>query len=236
MTGKINFLCLDPRTKILLVITVSGLLVQCGLSPLGLMENGILLCIPIIFYAAAGKYRKAVSHGLLYAVCLGLMAFVLPKLSGGGAILLSSLCALFVKLTPGIAFGFFMICTIEASDLIAALDQMHLPKGFNWTVSMVMRFFPTVKEELSASWDGVRLRGHTTGYCLLHPVSTLVDVFVPLIVSVVNIGDELLTATLTKGFDIHGKRTSISVPRLRTQDVILVLLCCTGWGLKIFTK
>ncbi len=227
---------LDPRTKILLVVTVSGLLVQCGLSAAGLIENGVLLCIPLLFYVAAGRYRKAICHGCLYAVCLGLLAFMLPELSGGVAIFLSSVCALFLKLMPGISFGFFLICTIEASDLIAALDRMHLPKGFNWTVSMVMRFFPTVKEELSATWDGVRLRGHTIGYCFLHPVSALVDVFVPLIVSVVNIGDELLMATLTKGFDIHAKRTSISVPKLKVQDIVLMALCCAGWGIQISMK
>ena len=227
---------LDPRTKIFLIITVSGLLVQCGLSAAGLIENGALLCIPLFFYVAAGKYWKAICHGLLYAMCLGLVAFLLPELSGGAAIFLSSVCALFLKLTPGITFGFFLICTIEASDLIAALDRMHLPKGFNWTVSMALRFFPTVKEELSATWDGVRLRGHTIGYCLLHPVSTLVDVFVPLIVSVVNIGDELLMATLTKGFDIHRTRTSISVAKLKVQDMVLIALCCAGWGIHISMK
>ncbi len=148
---------LDPMTKLLLVVTVSGLLVQCGLSAGGLIENGVLLSVPLAFYAAAGKYRKAICHGCLYALCMGLMIFLLPELSGGAAVFLSSVCALFLKLMPGIAFGFFLICTIEASDLIAALDRMHLPKGFNWTVSMVLRFFPTVKEELSAAWDGVRL-------------------------------------------------------------------------------
>ena len=234
MTVKPCFL--DPRTKIFLIITVSGLLVQCGLSPMGLALNGALLCIPLLFYVAAGKYRKALCHGCLYAVCLGLLAFLLPELSGGAAISLSSVCALFLKLTPGITFGFFLICTIEASDLIAALDRMHLPKGFNWTISMVLRFFPTVKEELAATWDGVRLRGHTMGYCVLHPISALVDVFVPLTVSVVNIADELLMATLTKGFDIHGKRTSISVPKLKLQDWCLLALCCAGWGIRILRK
>ena len=234
MIPKSSFL--DPRTKIILVITVSGLLIQCGLSTAGLIENGILLCIPLMFYLAAGRYKKALRCGCVYAVCLGLLAFLLPGLSNGAAIILSSLCALFLKLMPGITFGFFILCTIEASDLIAALDQMHLPKSFNWTVSMVLRFFPTVKEELSATWNSVRLRGHTIGYCILHPISALIDVFVPLTVSVVNIGDELLTATLTKGFDIHGKRTSISVPRLKVQDFVVMALCCAGWIFNILMK
>ncbi len=231
---KLGFL--DPRTKLLLVVTISGLLVQCGLSTMELIENGVLLSIPLIFYIISGKYRKAICHGCIYIVGLALLMFLFPKLSGGAAIFLSSVCALFIKLMPGIAFAFFMICTIEASDLIAALDRMYLPKGFNWTVSMVLRFFPTVKEELSATWDGVRLRGHTLGYCLLHPVSALVNVFVPLIVSVINIGDELLMATLTKGFDIRGIRTSISVPKLNVQDIILIAFCCIGWCIHILIK
>ena len=62
------------------------------------------------------------------------------------------------------------------------------------------------------------------------------DVFVPLTVSVVNIGDELLMATLTKGFDIHATRTSISVPKLKVQDFVLMALCCAGWGIQIVMK
>ena len=226
----------DPRTKILLIITVSGLLIQCGLSPLSLMWNGLLLCVPLGFYLQAGKYRKALGNGLLYAVCLLLLAFLLPKLSGAWAILLAAVCALFLKLTPGILFGLYLMTTIEAADLIAALNRMHLPKALVWTISIVFRFFPTVGEELAATWDGVRLRGHNLRYCLLHPICTLVDVFVPLIVSVVNIGDELLMATLTKGFSVHAERTSISEPRLKVRDYALMALCCGAWGAQYLMK
>ena len=233
-TGKPGVL--DPRTKIVLIVTISGLLIQCGLSPAGLVWNALLLSVPLAFYLAAGKYKKALWNGCLFLVCLLLLAFLLPRLSGGAAILLSSVCALLLKLMPGIAFGLYLIRTIEAADLIAALGQMHLPPALIWTISMVFRFFPTVEEELAATWDGVRLRGHTLGSSLLHPVSALVDVFVPLIVSVVNIGDELLMATLTKGFSIHAKRTSISVPKLRAQDFCVLALCGAGWGIRILMK
>lgn len=227
---------LDSRTKIVLIITINGLLIQCGISSAGLIWNGLLLLLPISFYLIAGKYRKAICNGFVYTICLLLLTFLLPKLSGGAAIVLSSICALFLKIMPGITFGFYLIRTIEASDMIAALDKMHLPKAFIWTVSMVFRFFPTVAEELSATWDGVRMRGHTVGYRFLHPISCLVDVFVPLTVSVMNIGDELLMATLTKGFKIDAKRTSISEPRLRAQDFSILFLCCVGWIIQIFMK
>ena len=227
---------LDPRTKIVLIITVSGLLIQCGLSVPGLISNAMLLCVPLAFYLSAHRYKKAIGCGTVYASGLLLLAFVFPKLSGTPAILLSAACALLIKIMPGVAFGLHVISTIEAADLIAALDKMHLPKALTWTISMVFRFFPTVGEELSATWDGVRMRGHTVGYCLLHPISTLVDVFVPLIVSVVNIGDELLMATLTKGFSVHAERTSISVPRLYLQDYCALLLCAAGWAVQFMMK
>lgn len=223
---------LDPRTKFVLIVTLSGLLIQCGLSVRGLLWNGLLLCVPVGFYLIAGKYRKAAVNGGLYLISLLLLAFAFPRLSGGAAIALSAVCALFLKLTPGIVFGFYLISTIEAADLLAALDRMHLPKAVIWTMSIVLRFFPTVGEELSATWDGVRVRGHSLGYCLLHPIGTLVDVFVPLIVSVVNIGDELLMATLTKGFSVHGERSSISEPKLRFRDYGTMTLCLVGWGVQ----
>lgn len=220
---------LDCRTRILLIITISGLLIQCGLTPGMLIWNGVLLSVPILGYIFSGKWKKGVGYSCFYLIVLLLLYFLLPQLKGTSAIVLSAVAAIFIKIMPGIAFAFHVIGSIEASDLIAALTRMHMPGCLVWTISLVFRFFPTVKEEFLATMDGMRMRGHTTGYCILHPISTLVDVFVPLIVSVVNIGDELLMATLTKGFSAEQERTSISDPRMKTQDYVAFLLMGMAW-------
>ena len=220
---------LDCRTKILLIMTISGLLIQCGLTPGMLIWNGVLLTVPILSYLSSGKWKKAVGYSCLYLSNLLLLAFLLPELKGTWAIVLSAVAALFLKIMPGMTFGFHTIGTIEASDLIAALSKMHIPSCLVWTISLVFRFFPTVKEEFMATTEGIRMRGHTVGYCILHPISTLVDVFVPLIVSVVNIGDELLMATLTKGFRTDGNRTSITNPKMHVQDYVAILLMIAAW-------
>ena len=220
---------LDCRTKILLIVTISGLLIQCGLTPGMLIWNGVLLSVPILGYLSSGKWRKGLGYSCLYLIVLLLLAVLLPEMKGKGAIVLSAIAALVVKIMPGITFAFHTIGTIEASDLIAALTKMHMPSCLVWTISMVFRFFPTVKEEFLETMDGMRLRVHTVRYCIFHPIATVVDVFVPLIVSVVNIGDELLMATLTKGFSTDAERTSITDPKLKIQDYIAFILMGLAW-------
>ena len=72
-------------------------------------------------------------------------------------------------------------------------------------------------------------RGHTAGWCLSHPLSAIEDVFVPLLVSVASIGDELLMAGLSKGFTLNGERTSITDTRIKALDWIAIVLMAAAW-------
>ncbi len=48
---------------------------------------------------------------------------------------------------------------------------------------------------------------------------------VPLMVSVVKIGDELSAAALTRGLGAPVKRTNICKIGFRVQDIVIILLC-----------
>lgn len=227
---------LDPRTQIALIITVSGLLIQSSMTGTQIILNILLLSVPIIFLLSGRQYKKALFYTGLFAANCFLAISIIPKVSTRYAIFLSTVTALCIKVMPGIILGFYIMSTIEAADLIAALEKTHMPKAVIWTISIVFRFFPTVKEELSATMDGIRVRGYRTSIFFLHPVDALTYVFVPLIVSVVCIGDELLRATLTKGFSIHGKRTSLSEPKLKGQDYLVMCLLLGAWILHFILK
>ena len=70
---------------------------------------------------------------------------------------------------------------------------------------------------------------------ILRPVTALEFVFVPLIMSVVSIGNELLMAVLTKGFSMNGERTNVRVQKLRVQDYVAFSLAGVAWVIKFLT-
>ena len=220
---------LDPRTQLILIVSVSGMLIQCSMKGWNAVLNLILICVPLIFLIQAERIRKAVSYAVLFLVSWFIAVFVIPHVSAATAILLSALTALFIKIMPGIVLGFQIMTTIEPADLIAALRKIHLPGSLVWTISIVFRFFPAVKEELGQTLQGMKTRGVRLSSFFQHPVEMMEIVSVPLIVSVVNLSEELLMATLTKGFSVHNERTSLSDPKMGKRDWTVILLIMGAW-------
>ena len=220
---------LDPRTQLVLIVSVSGMLIQCSMTGWNAVLNLILICVPLIFLIQAKRIRKAVSCTVLFLVSWIVAVFVIPHMSATAAILLSALTALFIKIMPGIVLGFHIMTTIEPADLIAALRKMYLPGSLVWTISIVFRFFPAVKEELEQTLQGMKTRGVHLSSFFQHPVEMMEIVSVPLIVSVVNLSEELLMATLTKGFSVHNERTSLSDPKMGKRDWAVMILITAAW-------
>lgn len=224
-----NTIKLDPKSQLLLLVTVSGILIQCKMNGARIVLNIVLLCIPILFLVKGREYWNAIKNAILFLTGVLCQLFVLPKISGVSAILVSFAIAMFVKIMPGIVLGFYMMRTLEASKLIASMERLKFPRALTWTISLIFRFFPTVAEEFSAIWDCIRIRGTRRRDFILHPIETVEYIFVPLILSVVNIGDELLIATLTKGFSVHGDRSSIEVSKFKAIDYITCAFAVFAW-------
>ena len=88
--------------------------------------------------------------------------------------------------------GSFLISTTRVSKL-AAVGRFLLPKGFTISLSITLRYFPTMKEEWNAVKDAMALRGIpvTAGGFLRHPMRTMEYVYVPMLVSASKISDEI---------------------------------------------
>ena len=84
----------------------------------------------------------------------------------------------------------------QVSEFVAAMERMHVPQKIVIPVSVVFRFFPTVREEYAAIRDAMKMRGITT---LRSPMKMLEYRIVPLMMSVAKIGEELSAAALTRG-------------------------------------
>lgn len=63
------------------------------------------------------------------------------------------------------------------------------------------------------------------------PYADMIDRLVPLMVSVVKIGDELSAAALTRGLGAPVKRTNVCQIGFHIQDMIAVLLCALCFAL-----
>lgn len=93
------------------------------------------------------------------------------------------------------------------------------PKYY-YSVCSYVSVFPTLKEEYLSIKDAMRMRGIRFGS---NPVAMLEYRFVPLIISMVKIGNELSAAAMTRGLGSDIKRTNMCKIGFGIADIFFLL-------------
>lgn len=225
---------LDPRTKLLMLVTITSLMLSTSNSGVMNILKPVLSIIPFILLLSERKWKTAVKYLLLYAVCFALERVALYYLSGLASFLLLAVCSIMTRFAPGIMMGAFLIATTSVSDFIAAMKRIHLTEKIIIPLSVIFRFFPTIGEENSAISDAMRMRGIRLGG--KHPGKMLEYRLVPLMISIVKIGDELSAAALTRGLGSPFPRTDICKIGFHVQDIVMILLCIAGFVLTLGSR
>ena len=233
-TAKRRGLLLDPRTKLLMLITVTSLMLSTGNSGVMNIVKPVLSVLPFILLLTEGRWKTALKYLVLYAVCFALERVALYCLSGLPAFLLLAVCAIMTRFAPGIMMGAFLIASTSVSDFMAAMKRMHVSEKIVIPLSVIFRFFPTVGEENAAISDAMRMRGIRFGG--KHPGRMVEYRLIPLMISVVKIGDELSAAALTRGLGAPVKRTDICKIGFHWQDAVMILICIAGFALTLGSR
>jgi energy-coupling factor transport system permease protein len=118
--------------------------------------------------------------------------------------------------------GYFLVSTTTVSDFMAAMRKMHVTEKLAIPLSVMFRFFPTVREEYIAIHDAMRMRGVSLAGG--KPLKMLEYRFVPMMMCSLKIGEELSAAALTRGLGSLVKRTNICKIGFHAQDFAFMLL------------
>ena len=231
VSAKRRGLLLDPRTKLLMLITVTSLMLSTGNSGVMNLVKPVLSILPFVLLLTEGRWKTAVKYLLLYALCFALERAALYRMSGLPAFLTLAVCSVMTRFAPGIMMGAFLIASTSVSDFIAAMKRMHLSEKIIIPLSVVFRFFPTIREENASIADAMRMRGIRFGG--RHPGKMLEYRLVPLMISVVKIGDELSAAALSRGLGAPVHRTDICKIGFHVQDIGMILICIAGFLLTL---
>lgn len=84
---------LDPRTKLLMLVTITSLMLSTSNSGVMNILKPVLSIIPFILLLSERKWKTAVKYLLLYAVCFALERVALYYLSGLASFLLLAVCS-----------------------------------------------------------------------------------------------------------------------------------------------
>lgn len=230
---KARQLYLDARTKIILCLTVSFLMFSCEYTGAMRFVLPVLAAVPFVSFLILRRYRKAAVYGMVYVLCLMLPMLLRQLDAPVFSIISGALAAIFTQMLPGLAMFDVLLSSTTVSEFIGAMDGFHISKKFSVPVSVMFRFFPTIREEYGMIRDALRLRG-VGG--LEHPLEMLEYRMVPLLTELMQVGNELSASAMTRGLDTPGKRSNVCPMGFRVQDIAVFLLCVAVVSLFIFAK
>lgn len=223
---KHSVIPIDPRTKIFLTLTVSTITMAGGTGGIMNIIRPCLVALPIILLLVSKRFKAAARFSITYMVLYILELMVIPMLTGVWNFILNAASGIYTHMLPGFVMGYYLISTTTVSEFVAAMERMHVSQKVVIPLSVVFRFFPTVREEYAAIRDAMKMRGITT---LRSPMKMLEYRVVPLMMSIAKIGEELSAAALTRGLGAPKKRTNICNIGFGALDIIFIIVSISGW-------
>lgn len=217
---------IDPRTKIFLTISVSTIMMAGGTGGVMNLVRPCLFLLPMILFMLSKKWKTVVRFVVTYVVLFALEITVLPMLKGTWNFILGGAIGIYTHMLPGFVMGYYLIDSTTVSEFVAAMKRMRVPENIVIPMSVVFRFFPTVKEEYNSINHAMKMRGISLAG---DPIKMLEYRIVPLMVSIAKIGEELSAAALTRGLGAPTKRTNICSIGFGLLDIVLALIAALCW-------
>lgn len=228
-TAKAKQLYLDPRTKIVLCLAVSFIMLDSTISPVVNALQIALAALPLIFLLMLRKYKMAVYYLRAYVFASLVPQLLVPLLPAIINLLFTGMIALMTQILPGMMMAYFLIVSTSVSEFVTAMDRMHVPKSISVPMSVLFRFFPTIVEEYGHVRDAMRMREVGN---LRQPMAMLEYRMVPFMTSIVSIGNDLAASALTRGLSAPVRRTNVCPIGFTWRDGLALVL--TGGCIAIF--
>ena len=203
----------DLRTKFMLILVVNLFL---------LLSHSVIFELVLIFgclllITIDGQAKSAFHFLIVFLIMLGIDQLLTPYINGFFFTLVSFITVALRKFLPCFILGKWILTKTEVSEFVAVMWKLRLPQTAIIPLSVVFRYFPTIKEEWASTRAAMKMRG-------IHV--SLEHIMVPLLMSAVNVSEELSAAALCRGLDSPEPHTSLVQVRFRFSDVLV--WCITG--------
>lgn len=203
----------DPRTELLLLILAN--IVAFTQRSLWVEITWVFILILLIYIC--GCKKSAVKFGIAFLLCLALQYYIFPHSPKIVASTFFIIVSYARKIFPCLIVGALIVQKTSVRELTTALRSWHIPQGLIIPLSVTVRYFPAIKEEVGYIRDAMKLRN-------IHGIQKLECLIVPVMISATNTADELSAAAVTRGIENPKPKTSIVVLKMKYQD--MACLCC----------
>ena len=215
---------MDPRAKLFLLLE-ANLLLFCHVNT---RTEALLTALFLLPLFLSGRIRSGVRFTLIYGALLALSLIEPPTEGRGAWLAIFPMIAVGIRmLLPCLITGAFAFTTTSPGEFTAALRRMHVPEAVIIPCIVVIRFFPTLREDYRHIRNAMALRGIPSGggSPLRHPAQSLEYIIVPLLMNATVVAQDLSVAAMTKGLGNPGRHTSMTDIRIGIPDWAIMILC-----------
>lgn len=215
---------IDPRAKLYLLVLANLML----FFHVGTAAEAVSTSLFLLLFFLSGRVRSGLRLSVIYFGLLALELWVVPRAGEGILTNFLSLLSVGIRMMlPCIITGAYAFSTTTMGELTSALRRMHIPESIIIPCAVMVRFFPTVREDYHQIRDAMALRGIAEGKLALlrHPMQSLEYILMPLLMNGNNVAQDLSVAALTKGIGLPGQHTSMTELHLTMWDFFYPALC-----------
>ena len=166
----------------------------------------------LLLMAAHGKYSMAVKWAVGYCALLLFQQYILPASPKIIATSFTIFATYARRMFPCLMTGSLMLKCTPLRYFIVGLRQLRVPQRLIVAVSVTLRYFPAIREEMGYIRDAMKLRD-------VRGLARLEGTVIPLMVSATETAEELSAAAVTRGIEDPAPKTSAVFLRLSRVDL-----------------
>lgn len=206
------FLQLDPRTKILLLLVSNLLLFLGSTAEIVYIYMAVLAMVLLL----SGCYKSVLAFCMIGTVLVSLNYFIFPIAPEAFTMLFSISVNYTFKMLPCLMAGSLIILTTSLHDVVLTMRKCHLPQKLIISLSVTIRYFPAIFEEVKHIHNAMKLR-------TIPPSEKMECFVVPFMMAASTTVEELSAAAVTRGIENPAKKTSVTQLRFHFIDYIVLL-------------
>lgn len=221
---------LDPRTKIGLLLGVTLLSVYMDNIILLLILEGLLLILTVI----SRTFRSMIRFLLLFLIFGLLTLTVMALITGNLNYSLVYLSPFFIRFEIMVTAGLLFAFTTSPNNLAQALEKMRFPAPLNFTLTITLRYIPTLAREAGAIMNALKLRGInlSAGDIIRRPSYFYRGMIIPLLIRTLKLSDEIAIAAENRGFNGGVGRSNLNNLKISSNDLYFsVFMVVSGFAL-----
>ena len=218
-----GILRLDPRTKLYVLLLANLMLFFHARTNV----EALMVALFLAPFFLSGRTHVGLRLTATYLALLAIDLLVVPVATGFALSFLSMLSVGIRMLLPCIITGTYAFTTTTVGEFVCGLRRMRVPETVIIPCMVVIRFFPTLREDYRQIRNAMALRGIATGTAglLRHPAQSLEYILMPLLMNSNNVAQDLSVAALTKGIGLPGAHTCMSEIRMTALDWAYMVVC-----------